>query len=593
MLKKILYSLWLFIFVFCIVTFIRNTNFQSFISMIEDKTFDIRQRILAQNRTKTPSTDIIIVTFDDPSYEYILNTYGEWPLPRSIYVKLIDYIEGHKPNSMVLDIMFVKSAKSNAHDDAMLSEVFNKYDNIVTAMNLDNQPYDVRKPEDLPDKLTFKVINNSKKVNLYSNSYKNCRLIIDGIMKNTSDIGLTNVSRSDDGVLRKIPPVLVYKNKYYPQLGFIAGIKYLKSQNQKIDNTFVIDEKSRLKLGDRTMYLEPDGSAILNWYGTNKSYLYIPAYQLLKAIEEGNSKYNYNFKNKVVYIGTSALSLYDIKTVPISKNLPGVEVQATYLNNIIDNNFIHKFGKVCTFMISLIIGIITVIIVLKINSALVGALSAISVYIGYLFVSYYAMKYFNAWLETVYPFLIGLITLIFSYIVKYLIKSKDFDKQYILATTDGLTELYNHRYFKEQMRQMIEQSTRYSTLFSLIILDIDFFKKFNDTYGHQAGDAILKQVAQTLKRNVRSSDIVCRYGGEEMSIILTNTDYNTAVYIAEKICKRIANNAFKLPNGKEASVTISLGVSTFPKDGISVEEMIESADKRLYQAKETGRNKVC
>ena len=179
-----------------------------------------------------------------------------------------------------------------------------------------------------------------------------------------------------------------------------------------------------------------------------------------------------------------------------------------------------------------------------------------------------------------------------AYMIKYFIKSKDFDKQYVLATTDGLTELYNHRYFKEQMKQTIESSTRYGTPFSLIILDIDFFKNFNDTYGHQAGDSILRQVAQTIKKNVRSSDIVCRYGGEEMSIILFNTDYESALSTADKLCKRISSRVFKLPNGKDASVTISLGASTFPKDGIGVEEIIEIADKRLYNAKETGRNKV-
>ena len=136
------------------------------------------------------------------------------------------------------------------------------------------------------------------------------------------------------------------------------------------------------------------------------------------------------------------------------------------------------------------------------------------------------------------------------------------------------------------------QCKRYNTSFSLIIIDIDFFKKFNDNFGHQSGDAVLRQVAQTLKRNVRATDIVCRYGGEEMSIILPNTGEEEAFSTAQKICDRVAQNKFKLANGKDTNVTISLGVSTFPKDGETAETMIASADKRLYDAKNNGRNQV-
>lgn len=126
-------------------------------------------------------------------------------------------------------------------------------------------------------------------------------------------------------------------------------------------------------------------------------------------------------------------------------------------------------------------------------------------------------------------------------IIKYLIKSRDFDAQYKLATTDGLTELYNHRYFQEQMQRYVSHSMRYETPFSLIIIDIDFFKKFNDNYGHQSGDAVLRQVAMTLKKNVRTTDIVCRYGGEEMSIILPNTKQEEAIAIAQKLCSMVAS----------------------------------------------------
>ena len=124
------------------------------------------------------------------------------------------------------------------------------------------------------------------------------------------------------------------------------------------------------------------------------------------------------------------------------------------------------------------------------------------------------------------------------------------------------------------------------------MIDIDFFKKFNDTYGHQAGDAVLRGVAHTLKINVRSSDVVCRYGGEEMAIILKDTDFDQAFLTAEKVCKTIAAKPFKIAANTEKQVTISLGVSTYPICGLETQEMIEFADRGLYAAKENGRNQV-
>ena len=125
-----------------------------------------------------------------------------------------------------------------------------------------------------------------------------------------------------------------------------------------------------------------------------------------------------------------------------------------------------------------------------------------------------------------------------------------------------------------------------------MLIDIDFFKRFNDTFGHQSGDAVLRQVSQKLKKNVRSTDFVCRYGWEEMSIILPNADKNEALITAQKICEAVAESPLRLANDKESIVTVSLGVATYPEDGQSPGEIIEYADKKLYYAKEHGRNQV-
>lgn len=593
MLKKILYSIWLVLFCIAVFFSLKNANFNAFIDMVENRTFDLRQNIMINANAKQPDKDIVIVAIDEATYEYILDHYGEWPLPRDVYVKLIDYLEAQNPKIIAFDLMFVKSMKSPVNADEALIRAMAKYKNVFTAMNLDNQPEDLRTPPKLPESLAVNVTNYSD-INFDDLTFSNCRSILEGILKVTDNIGMINVSRADDGILRKMPLFVKYQDKYYSQLGLKVALEAINLQGDEKINTknFVIDKDSNLILGERKIFTDKDGGVILNWYGPNGVYTQVPMYKLIKVINGEATDSGFDFKNKIVYFGTTASALFDIKTTPTGKTVPGVEVQATYLNNFLDNNFIVKADKAVTAFTGIILALLTGFCIMRISSAFTASFASVSLYLIYIIVSYYMMKYFNIWLEVIYPLMLALLAFISAFIVKYLIKSRDFEQQYKLATTDGLTELYNHRYFQEQMLMMVENAKRYNKEFSLIILDIDYFKKFNDTFGHQAGDAVLRQVAHTLKKNVRATDIVCRYGGEEMSIILPNTPKDEASSTAQKICDRVASNKYKLNSDKEGQVTISLGVATFPHDGSTPSEIIDAADKRLYTAKNSGRNRV-
>lgn len=162
------------------------------------------------------------------------------------------------------------------------------------------------------------------------------------------------------------------------------------------------------------------------------------------------------------------------------------------------------------------------------------------------------------------------------------------------AITDPLTNLFNYRYLIQQLKREISRDKRHKSLFSLIIIDIDFFKKYNDAFGHQAGDLILRKIAQTMLKNTRSSDLVSRYGGEEFVIICPELNKQGAFQMAEKLRQIIEQMNFPhradLPDGK---LTVSLGVATFPEDGETAYRLIRNADKALYKAKNDGRNKVC
>jgi diguanylate cyclase (GGDEF)-like protein len=165
---------------------------------------------------------------------------------------------------------------------------------------------------------------------------------------------------------------------------------------------------------------------------------------------------------------------------------------------------------------------------------------------------------------------------------------------YKRAVRDGLTGLYNRAFFDNFLIKSVSLSRRYNTKLSMLLLDVDHFKKVNDTHGHQAGDEVLKSLAATIEDQIRESDVACRYGGEEFVVVLTETDLEGAVTVAEKL-RRVVET-LSIPYGADGtggtlSVTISVGVGQY-HDGQERVTFIDSVDHALYEAKENGRNRV-
>jgi diguanylate cyclase (GGDEF)-like protein len=163
-----------------------------------------------------------------------------------------------------------------------------------------------------------------------------------------------------------------------------------------------------------------------------------------------------------------------------------------------------------------------------------------------------------------------------------------------LAVRDGLTGLYNHRYFQEALTVEVLRCQRHDRSFSLLFMDIDNFKHYNDTNGHPEGDVALKTTAELISSRLRASDILARYGGEEFIALLPEASTETALEIAESIRQLVEEHPFPgeetQPSGQ---LTISIGVSTYGENGTDGSTLLEIADRRLYQAKEMGRNKIC
>lgn len=205
---------------------------------------------------------------------------------------------------------------------------------------------------------------------------------------------------------------------------------------------------------------------------------------------------------------------------------------------------------------------------------------------------------------------IGLVVLIFIYIPATILLSraiynsrlssieandgleKSVDELHRLSIMDNLTNIYNRRYFFEMSQKLIATAFREQKPVSLIMLDIDLFKRVNDNYGHQAGDYILIDLVKELEKTMRKSDVFARIGGEEFTILLNNTSLEGARGIAEKMRLTIENKVF-IYNTTSIDITISIGVSELNTENTSIEDLYKQADKQLYIAKNNGRNRVC
>lgn len=170
-------------------------------------------------------------------------------------------------------------------------------------------------------------------------------------------------------------------------------------------------------------------------------------------------------------------------------------------------------------------------------------------------------------------------------------KAALYDRLQRLSITDGLTGLYVHRYFQSRLEEEVKRAERYKEPLSLVMMDIDHFKRFNDQYGHLGGDAVLKAVAAVLRTGLSPSELAARYGGEEFTLVLPRVDKSAALERAEALRQAVA--AMKVDfDGQSLSVTVSLGVASYPKDAMTKKGLIEVTDQALYASKENGRDRV-
>jgi diguanylate cyclase (GGDEF)-like protein len=342
--------------------------------------------------------------------------------------------------------------------------------------------------------------------------------------------------------------------------------------------------------------LDRENNFLINWTGkwknTFKHYGFIDVLVAYKQKLDGKKpEINVDeFKDSICLVGVTGIGLYDIKPIPLEPSYPGVGIAANVIDDVLNKRFLESVPAWLDVFFIFVLAFLAASFVTG-TRPFVEALDVLMVGAGYFLLSYFC--FLNGILLNYVEQLAGLmfagIAIGIANFVRVAIERQNFLK---MAVTDGLTGLHNIRYFKALLEtEMMTAKNDPANKFSIVMCDVDHFKKFNDTYGHQVGDMVLKEVANGFKKTVRAADVVARYGGEEMIALLRGTSIEGGVILAEKIRHSIESADIR-DEHNVYKVTISLGVAEH-QAGEDVESLVKKADDSLYKAKETGRNRVC
>jgi diguanylate cyclase (GGDEF)-like protein len=298
-----------------------------------------------------------------------------------------------------------------------------------------------------------------------------------------------------------------------------------------------------------------------------------------------------NFKDKICFVGTSAAGLFDIRPTPLEPAYPAVGVNLTVLNNLLERKFIYPANYFHNLGILLFL-ILLLFKITKLKSYFKTAVWIVALVAGYAFLAVTLFIFFDVWIQMIYPFILILATYFSITLYSQLSVAIERTRLLKLATRDSLTGLYNIGHFRLLLgAELATLAMHKEKKISILMSDVDNFKKTNDTYGHVTGDTVLKEVASEIKSNCRALDVAARYGGEEFIVMFPGASAQEAFKIAEKLRKAVSEKIFFHETGN-FSTTISLGITQINSSDKNIEDIVARADKALYEAKQTGKNKT-
>lgn len=538
---------------------------------LENILFDTFQKYIPASSV---SPDIILIEISQTALDEI----GPWPWPRSYYAVLLRLLDEWKSAAMILDLDL--SEPTEPKDDQDLLQVLAKI----------NTP--VYLPVDLRSQKEKKFWVHGMPVVVKESAGKmNWVRPIPEFLSHARAVGYRNLSADSDGILRRYEPFLKYEKETYPFFVLPAAYDFLKQRIPPQDAWLP--------------RLDSQGKAVIFWAeggGVKKfsRYHYSDLIHSFYAMQKGNKPVMDLAKiaGKICIVGLTAGNEAGFNATPLHVSYPALSVYANIVNSVLTGNWIRPapfwLNVSCLFGIGLVASLLFIIL-----RGAMSLLAGLLLGIGWFLFCFLTFFQGHFWFYGVYPLLLILCLFVFSAIYVQITATREKTQLFHLATRDGLTGLYVIRHFRVIMNQIVRESRLRKEPVSIILFDIDNFKKINDTYGHPAGDMVLKKVAAIVlarirqRRPFREIDFAARYGGEEFIIMLRKAGLKEAASLtAERLRVEVEKAKFDW-EGQIIPVTISLGVATLHPGENVPDPMVHRVDEALYKAKRTGKNRVC
>lgn len=485
---------------------------------------------------------------------------GRWPWPRRYHAALTAILHEYGARATVFDVIF--SEPSEPEEDGALEEALGKADHVYLSATL----------EETSDKNKIWIET------------------LPEMVKHATGVGHFNIIPDSDGTLRRVQPYLEYRGKEYPHLALEVAYDYLQ---QPLPSP-----------GALPFPTDKDQRLFINWAGkwkdTFEHFSYVDIIQSYQAVKTGGVPRIdlKRLKGKICLIGLTAFGHADIKASAIEPAYPAVGVHANIINSILTEQWMRPASFTVNTVCLIFIGLCASFLFVRYRNVAAFALG-LSLGVIWVTAAYLVFSKQGVWLNVIHPLLAIFLLYAFSTCYVLILNKKEQGRLFHLATRDGLTGLYVIRHFRVLLNLMVEESYQRRRPLSLILFDIDYFKKINDTYGHIAGDMVLKELSKLLQGELREDridsdkDCVGRYGGEEFIIALSNCPLASAAFgVAERLRKQIEEHNF-IWQGARIPVTISLGVGTLHAGETVPDLMVHRADQALYRAKQEGRNRTC
>jgi diguanylate cyclase (GGDEF)-like protein len=517
-------------------------------------------------------TDIAVIDINKESLQAI----GSWPWPLSYHGQMLDILNKWEAKAVILDFIFQEQARPE--EETALQQALSK------------TPQDYL-PVQLESKTGKKFWIHGMAVVLEpDDEKKRWQHSLPGLEEQAKALGHNNAIPDADGVMRRIQPYLSYAGESYFYLPLKAGYDAL---GKEIKNGY-----------DLEIPLDNHGLLMVNWSGrwqeTFQHFSYSDIVRSAQAIAKGQTPMvdPQKLKGKICIIGVSAPDTGDQHVTPLESAYPDLGVQANVLNSVLTGQWLRPAASHTNIFALCMVGFIATLLFVffgNVESFAAGLILGVL----WLASSFGLFAWKGVWIYSFHPLLLILSLFIFSALYNLILSRKEQIRLFDLATRDGLTGLFVIRHFREVLNQAVKDAVENKTPLSVILMDLDNFKKINDTYGHPAGDMVLKKCAEALhlcfrsKRPLHQIDFAARYGGEEFIVMLRDTSLKNAAFIvAERIRKAIQQTIFEW-EGTIIPVTVSVGVSSLHSGENVPDVMVRRADEALYRAKKTGKNRVC